>query len=59
MENKLVKKIQENLFYILVLKLPENSVFLKVFVKKCFHQNDASSLKLTVSFSVGGFNGNC
>ena len=59
MENKLVKKIQENLFCILVLKFPENSVFLKVFVKKCFHQDDVDSLKLTVSFSVGGFKGNC
>ena len=33
----------------------KTSVFLKVFLKKCFHRNNAGSLKLTVAFSVGGF----
>ena len=32
-------------------------MFLKMFPRKCFHKNDAGSLKLTASFSVGGFKG--
>ena len=31
----------------------------KCFLKKCFHRNDAGSLKLTVLIYVGGFKGYC
>ena len=31
----------------------------KCSLKKCFYRNDGGSLKLTVSFSGGGFKANC
>ena len=45
--------------YILVLKFPENLCFLESVPEKIFLQKDAGSLKLTISFSVGGFKVNC